>query len=47
MKPARLLLAQILEREGRNAQAKAVYRRIIESDPAKAAALAGLKRLGG
>lgn len=45
--PAQLLHAQILERRGKKAGAKEIYRQILEKDPTMAAAVAGLKRCGG
>jgi serine/threonine-protein kinase len=44
---AQLLLGEILERRGKTAAARDVYRRILESNPSTAAAVAGLKRCGG
>ncbi len=44
---ARLLLAQILEREGKTGQAHAIYEDILRSNPQMTAALEGLKRTGG
>ncbi|MBI2389518.1 MAG: protein kinase [Deltaproteobacteria bacterium] len=44
---AQLLHAQILERRGKKAGAREVYRQILEKDPTMAAAVAGLKRCGG
>lgn len=44
---AMLLHAQILERRGKKAGARDIYRQILEKDPTMAAAVAGLKRCGG
>ncbi|MBI2395063.1 MAG: protein kinase [Deltaproteobacteria bacterium] len=44
---AQLLHAQILERRGKKAGAREIYRQILEKDPTMAAAVAGLKRCGG
>ncbi len=46
-KAARLLLAQILEREGKTTTAHGIYEEILLSDPSMTAALEGLKRTGG
>ena len=44
---AMLLHAQILQRWGKKAGARDIYRQILEKDPTMAAAVAGLKRCGG
>lgn len=44
---ARLLLGEILERRGKTALARELYRKILETDPDNAAAKTRLARLGG
>lgn len=45
--PSQLLHAQILERRGKKAAAREIYRQILDKDPTMSAAVSGLKRCGG
>ena len=44
---ARLLLAQVLERRGKNGAAKEEYKRILAADPKNSYARTRLEQLGG
>jgi Flp pilus assembly protein TadD len=44
---ARLLLGEILERRGKTALARDLYRKLLEADPGNATAKTRLARLGG